>query len=626
MSSSAFSPTLTVVGGTSQQGEINIITNPIAQSSTSDWTSSNVTLSRVATGSPLDPEIPTGFQAVSTTTTTSYVQTALQNVAPSLRNRKLKVQFYLALTDSTSWKVDVFKSDGVTRYPLSTDSSAVTVIPALTGTFTTTFDMDSDTGIYVRFTRHAGSGTSILNFTNLIVGPGIQPQGAGVEEWQSYSMTITGTTSNPTKGTISLDQARYRRVGDSMEIHYDYRQTAAGSAGSGTYYFSLPSGFTIDNSKFSTTVFNQTGTVGPASGRTSTGVELYGIVSIVNSTQFILNLFNDANAGIAPGSGNNFALSGADVRFSFIATVPIAQWAGSGTVQLAQNDVSYYYGTGGTWGTTATVTTAQGPGGVLGGTTTPSGVLFEWTIVPPSPIQIGSIPTLEFSVDGKNWGPGGFTPASTTIENLRFDGTNWIGAGVGLNNLGNIIIRWGKYAYGTVGTYTGAWYWRVKVVAPGAAVGFGIVQGTSAGLVPASNTNFDDVTATRLGLKQYLHGTTYNGGIAPTVTCSQAGFAVDKAVFIPYQMQDGVWRLRLNIRASWTLASVTTIIYTINGITAGATIQAGTGFWGGVGTTPRVYVDASANNLYLNAQTATSTSAGTVAADIELSSKPTWAY
>ena len=53
--------------------------------------------------------------------------------------------------------------------------------------------------------------------------------------------TITATTTNPTKGT-AYDNHEWRRVGDSIEIHYDYIQYTNGAAGSGTYLFGLPFG------------------------------------------------------------------------------------------------------------------------------------------------------------------------------------------------------------------------------------------------------------------------------------------------------------------------------------------------------------------------------------------------
>lgn len=67
--------------------------------------------------------------------------------------------------------------------------------------------------------------------------------------WNTYSLTIGAITTPPTKGTIVYDNARWRRVGDSMEIRYDFRQSTGGSAGSGAYLFPLPTGYTMDTTK-----------------------------------------------------------------------------------------------------------------------------------------------------------------------------------------------------------------------------------------------------------------------------------------------------------------------------------------------------------------------------------------
>ena len=87
-----------------------------------------------------------------------------------------------------------------------------------------------------------------------------------VSEWEPYTLNITAVTSDPTKGTTSVDQAYYRRVGDSMEIKFDYAQTTTGTAGSGVYLFSVPSGYTIDSSKIDISTGTGRGVVGAARG------------------------------------------------------------------------------------------------------------------------------------------------------------------------------------------------------------------------------------------------------------------------------------------------------------------------------------------------------------------------
>jgi len=132
------------------------------------------------------------------------------------------------------------------------------------------------------------------------------------------------------------------------------------------------------------------------------------------------------------------------------------------------------------------------------------------------------------------------------------------------------------------------------------------------------------VTATRLGLKQYLHGTTYNGGIAPTVTCSQAGFAVTRAVFIPYQLQDGIWRLRFNLLCSFTSATITSLTVSINGITTISIQQVILSNFNN-STTNYGYFVASGNTITFVGSGLAETGIKSFG-DIELSSKPTWAY
>lgn len=499
MSSSAFSPTLTVTGGTSQQGEINIITNPVAQSNTSDWTTSNATLSRVATGSPLDPEIPTGFQAVSTTTTTSYVQTALQTVAPSLRNRKLKVQFFLALTDSTSWKVDVFKSDGVTRYPLSTDSSAVTVIPALTGTFTTTFDMDTGTGIYVRFTRHAGAGTSTLNFTNLIVGPGIQPQGAVAQEWQTFTATISSSSGSPAIGNGVIN-ARYRRVGDSAQIRIGLTGGSTTNWGTGTLLFGMGAIGSINQSSIPQTTGGNIAVLGEVTALdASPGAYYYGNV-VLYSSGFVAII-----GGTSARWSSSFPVTWTTSdEISLDFTVPISEWSGSGTVQLAQNDVEYvwnsdpgvaagttysnsvYYG----YGPSGTPFLAYNSATASGFNTTKYRVQFQTPIQVTDAIQLEVLPP-----SSSTWLPSekalvGYFIGNTAIYGARLVQISSTQVNVEFGNAGQSmggIVTVGNAGDPWSSLATNGWRWRVRKTSAGAAVGFGIVvPGTSAGLVSAS--------------------------------------------------------------------------------------------------------------------------------------------
>ena len=141
-------------------------------------------------------------------------------------------------------------------------------------------------------------------------------------------------------------------------------------------------------------------------------------------------------------------------------------------------------------------------------------------------------------------------------------------------------------------------------------------------------TSLDDATATRMGLKRYSHGTTYNGGIAPTITAPGNTVASAYGNFIPYQMQDGSWRCRINMRVAIT-AAAGTITVSIVGLTTAAndqslSIGAGTNasyfyclFQGGAFTSSQIFASMSGSG---------NSSACSISGDVDLGGKPTWAY
>ena len=154
--------------------------------------------------------------------------------------------------------------------------------------------------------------------------------------WTSYPMTIGATTTPPTKGTIVVDSAMYRRIGDTMEINYTYGQSASGSAGSGSYLFPLPSGYTIDTTKLTVST---NGSGAPANIVGSA----YAGNTTANGTNFMVPswavAYNTTNIEIIAGSGGslgqvnpvssaNFATSGA-AYYSFSIRVPIVGWTTS---------------------------------------------------------------------------------------------------------------------------------------------------------------------------------------------------------------------------------------------------------------------------------------------------------
>lgn len=146
--------------------------------------------------------------------------------------------------------------------------------------------------------------------------------------FQSYDLTITATTTTPTKGTITDNLALWKRVGDSAIIKFDYRQTAAGVAGSGTYKFSIPNGLAIDTAKLDTNyALAIQGVVGAGQIYSNANGSLLGSVDVMDSTNLRLTGVHDTYP-VRAATGSNNHLGNTEVRYSFLATVPIVGWNG----------------------------------------------------------------------------------------------------------------------------------------------------------------------------------------------------------------------------------------------------------------------------------------------------------
>jgi hypothetical protein len=138
------------------------------------------------------------------------------------------------------------------------------------------------------------------------------------------AMTIGATTTPPTKGTTTVDKVYWRRVGDSMEVRLDYRQGAAGAAGSGSYLITIPGGYSIDSGKvtFNTTLADSIGAIGLA---------IFGVPSVSNGIGSVI-AYDATRVGIQIQTlgafGSSFKpLSTANQTFSAVFTVPIVGWS-----------------------------------------------------------------------------------------------------------------------------------------------------------------------------------------------------------------------------------------------------------------------------------------------------------
>lgn len=150
-------------------------------------------------------------------------------------------------------------------------------------------------------------------------------------DWTSCdTLTVGATVTPPTKGGSTVDQCRYRRVGDSMQFQYTYVQTSGGAAGSGQYLFPIPAGLTADTTKITAGTVN--GTIVTTGGATNTADFTNNDSDILqcylyDSTHLGCRVQQAADTFVLFGSASNVTFGNGNTRFSFQATIPISGWS-----------------------------------------------------------------------------------------------------------------------------------------------------------------------------------------------------------------------------------------------------------------------------------------------------------
>lgn len=151
-----------------------------------------------------------------------------------------------------------------------------------------------------------------------------------ITDWVNDGASILGAqTTAPTKGTIATDSVRWRRVGDTMEMRWNYVQTTAGTVGSGYYLITIPDSYAIDTAKLPvpSSAIDRRAYVGTISlyytGRCTGSVYAY------NTTQLWaeVNCVNGTNtAGGAFGSGYMDLGQAANMSVNIDVKFPVSGW------------------------------------------------------------------------------------------------------------------------------------------------------------------------------------------------------------------------------------------------------------------------------------------------------------
>jgi hypothetical protein len=447
-----------------------------------------------------------------------------------------------------------------------------------------------------------------------------------VGDWQSYPPTLTGF------GTPTSVAFYYRQVGSNLEVRGSFN---SGVSTATEARISFPSGLTA------TSQLNDPQPLGVYFQNKGAATQKGGAVFCEGSRAYMTfgnyGVFGTtAVSALAKANGENVVENGDTVRL--FVSVPIAEWAGSGTINLLGDEVinaneraSYQNG--------AAPTIAAGTNTILWPTANISSPnMNSATGVYTVPAKGEYLVTLNLTLE---------TGSPDAWAIIRHNSTNkttsWFGYGAARSTASSSVIidavkgdtitaqiqnnSGGSYTLRAAAISNVIDIMRISDYSAGEPVGFGLATGTNSGLLPPV-TSMGDVLATQLGYKQYLHGTTYNGGNAPTV--ASAGATIVRGVFIPYLTQGGTWRLRFTFNFTMSTATRTNLSTTINGVTfknVANYLQAVT-----VNSAP-----GSAQNAYQgftlpNTSTVEiyhssfSTGGYGVSGDVELESKPTWAY
>lgn len=477
-------------GSGSGSGELNFVESP---SVAGGWSATGGSWPQPQTTTtsgdlPLSPIVDTAIKITSDSTaaaeSSEYASYSFTTSATT--NVKLKVEFYMRpgiFFVGNEWSVSIFA--GSTRQALSTDNSTpITFLPNATGKFTTTFDAVASTAYTIRFARTVNTlgDNAILNIANVIVGPGIQPQGAVVSGTDSISLTpslVNGT--GLTQGGVLTG----RRVGD--KLHLSGTMTFTGSGSSGSTFAVNYSGLTLSGGSCTITARKQgTPDVAVPIRASSNGTGLnFTVADLVNNnaTELVGTLIGDTTAG------DYDAFYFPDCAYN------ISEWTGSGIVNLAQNDVEYAFNTS-TSDAADTTSFGYGPAG----TPLPGSALTarrDKTVRFQTPIKAGDSVVLEVqTVSGGAWTTvtGSGFAASLNIQEITFQNGSYYGVGIRSvdANGTDVLVAFGQYAYasstyaaaGTAWSGTsGGGRWRLKKSSGGAAVGFGKADATTTGLV-----------------------------------------------------------------------------------------------------------------------------------------------
>jgi hypothetical protein len=453
----------------------------------SKWTAvSNVTVADDTTTNARQNTSNTGVKFTATGAGNAYFCFGLDSAD---YNKKLAVSFDQAPAAGyvgNDFQVDIYSTasntcaSGLTRLALSTDSSAISGLPNLTGTYRTTFDSPGSSTPYIKVQITQAANSHAITLSNFYVGPGVVTQGAALSTEIVWTPTVSGF------GTVSGLTAVYSQVGEYIigKVQFTAGTTAASLA-----TITLPNSWTTSDGVVQGGLQFVVGRwqrlITTATAVKNGVIQTSGLSS--NLLYFGKNDFTGTDNPNTHLNGSSVAGTGDIIEFEF--RVRIDQLVGSGVVNVVQNDCEYAASTNGTWDAAATAAnTVYGPAGapISGSLTTDRNKIVQFL----TPVQATDKLQVELQMTGANtfvaaeeskyppvvWATSNFgpivvgAPASNQVTVLM---SQFASPGSTFNSTSG-AVNWSSSTYSA---------WRLKKCAGGQAVGFGLATQTSAGLV-----------------------------------------------------------------------------------------------------------------------------------------------
>ena len=603
------------LGGSAGTPELNYVTNPSgANGLTTGWTNvGDVDVASTSTASELPREQLTasGLKITAdanTQSTADYVYYDF-TIDDADVSKLLKIEW--AQKTIGTYVAGELAAVITTQADRTTalHTPAITAIPAEDNiTFQSTFMSGTTTtlSLVIRATTDMTDGGGVV-ISDVIVGPGKTSQGAVVGSWTDYTPSYTGF------GTVATSNIEYRRVGENIELRGDF---VSGATTGVEAQISLPTGLTVGGTSTSATYAGRM-------ERDANTTRTYNVLAtkgdaFINFAWMPLDTEGATNPSLTPDNGDGLLASGN--RASLFASIPVTEWASTGTMNALQQDNLSEWTAFTPSYTNLTTSTSTGSWRRVGDS-------MEITTHAVSSTSVGG--TIIFTMPTGYTIDTATTPANSTVgtawgfynsgSDQRYTGLVMVDSSTGC------VVSEGQGGTGNFDatapfTWANTDHLSMTFTVP-------IVEwaGSQSSLV-----GFNEATSTQVGLvkarQQYYDSNTTAGGTVAITVSNATLSTVYRGVFVPYETSDGAWRMTFNLSAllssgdaSFDVEIAGVTFYNLASYFQPISVDSGT-----AATIGKGYTNPTGSNKIRMDYTATTTVIR-IAGDVELDSKPTWA-